>query len=273
MFRHPAPKAPRGRRGLTLVELLAVSAIMLMMAGTLGSLALSVQNTNRYQFSRGLALQHGQVTLVRLQRQMQQATANNYFPGFVEFTATVGAYSFPDTLVVWRPAAAPADPDGLPRVNELVVYCPNPSAPNELWEITKPSDNRITPALSNTAAWRLELDSFRTSNSARRIVLTDLLRVASMRDGVGKTLATRAALRFEPVRRPSAIQWASFLSGVSTWESLPWVQGIHGRNSGLCQSWCRIEFQLRPGDQIDNHRDAGIPFFGSAVVYFNLERP
>jgi hypothetical protein len=258
---------------LTLVELLAVSAILLMMAGTLGSLALSVQNTNQYQFTRGLALQHGQVTLVRLQRQLQAATANSSFPGFVEFATVAGTASFPDTLVVWHPTSAPVDPDGLPRIHELVVYSPNPNSPNELWEITKPSDNRVAPALTNTTAWRTELDSFLTSSVAQRVVLTDLLRVATVQDGSGKAVVTRAALRFETVRRPSAAQWASFQSGTSTWDALPWVQGIRGPKTGLSQTLCRIEFQLRPGDPVNNHRDAAIPFFGSAAVYFNLERP
>lgn len=272
MFQLPR-NSPRRRRGMTLVELLAVSAILLMMAGTLGSLALSVQTVNEHQFSRGLALQHGQVTLVRLQRQLQQATANTSFPGFVEFSTSVGAYSFPDTLVVWHPAGAASDPDGMPRINELVVYCPNPAAPHELWEITKPADTRIAPALSNATAWRQELDSFRTSNAAERIVLTNLLRVAALRDGSSQAVASRAALRFETVRRPSTNQWTSFVNGASSWESLPWVQGIYGPNTGLCQTRCRIEFQLRPGDDGNDHQDAAVPFFGSAAVYFNVARP
>ena len=273
MLRCPAPNIPRPQRGMTLVELLAVSAILLMMAGTLGSLALSVQNTNQYQFSRGMALQHGQVTLVRLQRQIQQATANNSFPGFAVFSERVGADFFPDTLVVWHPKTAPADPDGMPRINELVVYRPNPTALNELLEITKPLDGRVAPSLSDATAWQQELDSFRTSTDAQRIVLSDLLRVATVRNGGGSILATRAALRFEAVRRPSTTQWGNFLGGTTAWDDLPWVQGIHSRNVGLCQSHCRIELQLRPGDTIENHRDAAIPFFGSAAVYFNLTRP
>jgi hypothetical protein len=256
---------------LTLVELLAVSAIILMMAGTLGSFALSVQNTNQHQFRQGLALQHGQITLVRLQRQLHQATANSSFPGFVAFPELVGSHTFPDTLVVWRPDGPPVDPEGLPRINELVVYCPNPSAANELWEITKPADVRAAPPLSDAEAWRHELASFRTGNQAQRIVLTDLLRVARLHDGTG-TPALRAVLRFESVRRPSATQWADYVRGTSTWESLSWVQGIHGPTTGLSQTQCRIEFQLRPADQVDDQRDVAIPFFGSAVVYFNLKR-
>jgi prepilin-type N-terminal cleavage/methylation domain-containing protein len=269
----PVRDRPRRRRGLTLVELLAVSAILLMMAGTLGSLALSVQNTNRHQFSRGLTLQHGQVLLVRLQRQMQLATANASFPGFASFSTSVGGNSYPDTLVVWRPATAAVDPNGLPRIHELVVYSPNPAAPDELWEITIPSDTRTAPPLTNQAAWLVELDRFRTGANAQRNVLTDLLRIAAPRDHAGKSIGTRAALRFEIQRRPSASQWSSFTSGSTTWDALPWVQGIYGPQVGLAQNWCRFEFQLRPGDEVTHHRDAAIPFFGSAAVYFPLQKP
>jgi hypothetical protein len=254
------------------VELLAVSAILLMMAGTLGSLAMSVQNTSQYQFSRGVALQHGQVTLVRLRRTIEAATANNSFPGFAVFAERVGADTFPETLVVWRPAAAAVDPNGMPRINELIVYTPNPSALNELLEITKPLDLRVAPSLADANAWQQELNSFRTSSDAQRVVVTDLLRVAAVRNGAGPVTA-RAALRFEAVRRPSATQWGAFLGGTVAWESLPWVQGIYSQNVGLCQSRCRIELQLRPGDTTDNHRDLAIPFFGSAAVYFSLTKP
>lgn len=271
MLRHPVHNVSRRQRGMTLVELLAVSAILLMMAGTLGSLALSVQNTSQYQFGRGLALQHGQVTLVRLQRQIQLATANENFPGFAVFSERVGADLYPDTLVVWCPATTPVDPSGLPRINELVVYCPNPAAPTELLEITKPLDARVAPNLSNTTAWQQELDSFRKSPDAKRVALTNLVRVATASGG--STPELRAAVRFESVRRPSASQWADFIAGTTAWDDLPWVQGIRGRSTGLCQSRCRIEIQLRPGETTENHRDSAIPFFGSAAVYFQLKKP
>jgi hypothetical protein len=156
-------------------------------------------------------------------------------------------------------------------MNELVVYTPNPSAVNELWEITAPLDVRIAPPLSDTNGWRQELNNLRTSPSAQRIVLTDLLRVGAHTDGSNTT--RRAALRFETVRRPSAAQWQSFLDGNLAWDALPWVQGVYGRNVGLAQSRCRMEIQLRPGESTDNHRDSAIPFFGSGAVYFNLTRP
>jgi hypothetical protein len=260
---------------MTLVELLAVSAILLMMAGTLGSLSMAVQNTSQFQFRRGLALQHAQVLLVRLQRQIQEATASQSFPGFAVFPTRVGTHDFPDTIVVWHPAAGSTavDPDGMPRMNELVVYCPNPAAPQELFEITNPSDTRVAPDVADAAAWRSELDNLLVSNSARRIVLTDLLRVASVRNGAMAELGRRGVVRFERARRPSEAEWQQFIGGTRAWNDISWVQGIYSSSVGLCQSHCRIELQLRPGDTEDNDRDLAIPFFGSAAVYFQLRHP
>lgn len=273
MFRHSDRSRLFSRSGMTLVELLAASTITVLMVGTLGSLSLAVHNTNQYQFSQGQSLQHGQVVILRLQRQIQQSTANQLFPGFAVFSETVASNSFPNTLVVWRPVGAPANPTGMPLINELVVYCPNPNADNELWEITKPLDTRTAPNLSNLTAWQQELADFRTNISADRIVLTDLLRVGTLRDAGGNKIAKRAVLRFDAVQRPSAAQWQDFLANRTTWGELPWVQGIHGRVTGLAQSRCRIEFHLRPGDSQDDRRDVAIPFFGSAAAYFDLDHP
>ena len=273
MFR-PSDQARFLRRtGMTLVELLAASAITVLMVGTLGALSLAVQNTNQYQFSRSLSLQHAQVVILRLQRQLQRATANDQFPGFAVFAETVGSESFPNTLVVWTPAGNPANPTGMPLISELYVYCPNPGAQNELWEITKPLDTRTAPSLSNLTAWQQELADFRTSNQAERVVVTDLLRIGTLRNAGGSAVATRTALRFETAQRPSAAQWQQFLANGITWDDLPWVQGIHGRTMGLAQSRCHFEFQLSPGDVQDNRRDVAIPFFSSAATYFELKHP
>ena len=33
-------------------------------------------------------------------------------------------------LVIWHPDVSAADPDGVPQVQELIIYCPNPNSPN-----------------------------------------------------------------------------------------------------------------------------------------------
>jgi type II secretory pathway pseudopilin PulG len=252
---------------LTLVELLTVSAIMVMLAGTLATLAMAVQTSNAQQQGTGLALQHGRVAIERIQRALHEATANEQFPGFVVFAESTGGWAFPDTLVVWKPDGTAIDPDGLPRMNELVVFCTDVSEPNQLLEIRVPTDTRTAPQLSNTVAWAMELVALKGQPEASRAKLTNLLRVAAATD-----LGARGCVRFEADLRPSAAEWAEYESGARDWEDISWAQGIHGATTGLRQSWCRIELQLRPADVATNDVRVSIPFFGSGAVYYELHR-
>jgi hypothetical protein len=160
-------------------------------------------------------------------------------------------------------------------MNELVVFCPNPDSPNELWEIRSPDDARVAPAAANASSWAAELNDLKHSDRVQRVVLTNLLRVAQLGgvagpDGGG---GGRGVLRFESTLRPSETEWAQFLGGSRSWGDLSWVQGIHGTQSGLRQTWCRFEFQLRPADTGDDKREAAIPFFGSAAVMYEMRKP
>lgn len=256
---------------MTLVELLAVSAILLMMAGMLGSLSLAVQTTHDSQYQRGLTLQHGQVVLDRLRQRLDRAVGNENFPGAAVFAQTIGSVTYPDTLVVWCPATTPAAPTGLPRISELVVFCPNPNDPSELWEIRNPADTRTVPAVTNASAWQTELASLRSSSSVERVVLTDLLRTATP-TGESGTSSRLAALRFEVVRRPSATEWAAYRANTLAWTSVSFAQGIRGPTFGLSQTVVRWELQLRPGDSADLSREASTPFFGASSLFFPLTR-
>ena len=73
---------------------------------------------------------------------VSQATASEQFPGFLVVASTQGTSRYPDALVVWRPAVAPANPTGLPRFNELIVYCPGAATPSAFLEITNSADTR-----------------------------------------------------------------------------------------------------------------------------------
>ncbi len=42
--------------------------------------------------------------------------------------------------------------------------------------------------------------------------------------------------------------------------------------TGLRQSWCRIELQLRPSHVDDHTADPAIPFFGSGAVYYEMHK-
>lgn len=258
------PKRP----ALTLIELLIATSIMAIMAGVLGGLALSVQMQSRHSQGYGEAVQHARVVLDRMQRTMNEATTSSSFPGFFVVSDTFGGYLLPDTIVVWKPAGAPADPAGLPRWNEVVVFCADPAAPNRLLEITTPSDARTVPPLDSLATWRTELSALKNSASAEKVELTTLLRSANLQTAGAPRLAP--ALRFDQIIRPDDGQWEEYQNGDRTWENIDWVQSIHGTKTGLRQNWCRIEIQLQPQadpDLDENLAQTSLTFFGSAAVY------
>lgn len=258
---------------MTLLELLIALSIMVMVVGTLGALARGVQQSFEYTEGHGEATQHSRVVLERIARTVSEATANEQFPGVIVLAATELSWRFPDTLVVWHPTGEPADPQGLPRYNELVIYCPHGSMPNQLVEITAPSDTRTVPPVENTAQWRTEIEAIKKNSSSSSIMLTELMRTCSVSEDSDSEW--RGAVRFETRLRPSANQWDAYLGGSLDWDELPWVQGIYGSRTGMRQVWVRTELQLMPGANATATSRAAqraVPFLGSAALYYELHR-
>lgn len=265
----------RPSRGLTLVELLIAIAIMSTLALALGSLAHGVQVASEYTEGYGTATQHARVVTERINRAVQQAYPSEDYPGVIVVPETIGSWRFPDTLVVWNPAnGAPASSAGPPRVSELKIFCPNPSMPNELLEITAATDTRSLPAATNTAAIKTMIDGLKTSASSKKIVLTDLLRTAPISGNTGPS-PDRAGVRFELELRPTASEWASYKAGTTTWANLSWPQNMSGASSALRHVWVRYELQLVPGVAWIAGDAAGAkatPFLGSATLRYELKK-
>ena len=267
------PRRPAGRArrpGVTLLELLIALTIAVMVVGALGAITRTVQLGFEYNQGYGAATQHARVLLDRITRTAREATANEQFPGFVVLAEHVGPWRFPDTLVVWHPEGDPASPDGPPRLDELVIYCPHPDAPGTLVEITT-SD---TTALSQDEAVRkAQIDAIKGSNSSQVTVLTSLLRTGAVDNAA--EVQVRGAVRFETLLRPSDAQLETEAEDPEVdWEDLPWVQGIYGSHTGLRQAWVRIELPLMTGDPPapgTADRRQAIPFFGSAALYYTIE--
>ena len=263
----------RSRRGLTFVELVVAMTLMVMLVGMLETLAQGVHDAFEYNEGHGMATQHGRVVLDRITRTVGQAIANEQFPGFIVLTERVGSLQFPDTLVVWHPTGNPVDASGLPRYNELVIYCPSASNPNQLLEITVPGDTRVVPAVSNQTSWATEMAAIKKSKSATTVVLTDLVRSCPVADSTDA--ARRGAVRFQVRLRPSDAEWTQYKAGTLSWMSLQWVQDLRGSQTGLRQSWLRMEVQLMPGPGILGENTAiqqPIPFFGSAALYYEMHK-
>ncbi len=258
------------RCGFSMLELLVAITIMVMVMGSLGAMAKAVNEGALYGETYGTATQHARVSMERISASVRGATTSDDFPGLLVVEETVGGWGFPDTLVVWHPDGVAADPDGLPRVNELRVYCPNPEAPNELLEVTIPSDTRTVPSPSDKTAWRATIATLKSSASGVPTVLTNMLRTA--RVNAAET-SGRGAVRFTARYRPDEEEMADFAAGSSDWDELAWPQGIYTDNVGLRQVWLRMELQLVPGSTSVGARssdETAIPFLGSASCFFEV---
>jgi hypothetical protein len=252
--------------------MLLVSIILAMVAAGLAALATAVQVSSEHHRSLGRALQHGRVAIERIQRTLNEATANEFFPGFFVVRNGSDRGEFPDAFVVWHPEGPPSNPAGMPLMRELVVYTPGVTQPNELLELTTPSDDRQAPPTSDLASWKREVDGMTASRTTRRVVLTNLLRVAVPAGASIADRRPRGAVRFSVRLRPAETEWTEFLAGQRSWEAISWAQGLTGPNRGLRQAWCRMELHLRAGPPDGDTNASVVPVFGSGAVYFPLLR-
>lgn len=260
----------RPRRGLTLVELMVASLVMALIAATVSVLASSAQLANDQTGGDGLASQHARVVINRIEQTMLAATATEEFPGFASFHEAIAEWQLPHWLVVWSPDPALPDTDGVPQFSEIVVYTPDPSAPHRLLEVTNRTDEREVPPFTDSILWRTEIENMIKAGSS--VVLTDLVRTAS--DGT----LTRGLVRFITRVHPTTSEWQTYISAPTdaNWSSMSWPQDLYSVNGGIRQSWCRIELQLMPGPGSPDEDPTGqtaIPFFGSAALYYQVERP
>ena len=118
------------------------------------------------------------------------------------------------------------------------------------------------------------VDSLKTSTTASKVVLTELVRVALLTSGTTSgSVEQHAAVRFVVTLTPSASDWANYSAGKVTWNNLPWPVGIYGSSKGMRQVWLRSEIQLVPGVNWVIGDPAGaraIPFLGSAVFCYGI---
>ncbi|MCG8583453.1 MAG: hypothetical protein MI757_01920, partial [Pirellulales bacterium] len=133
-----------------------------------------------------------------------------------------------------------------------------------------PNDTTVVP--SDTASLANEIDLIKADSDATRVVLTDLVHVGEVTEvAVNASGRNRAAVRFEVEYRPSESEWASYKAGSITRSALEWPQSVSGNNAGMRQVWLRTEIQLDTQvGQTDEVFTA--PYFGSAAVYYRLEK-
>lgn len=262
------------RAGLTLAEMLIAIAVMGMVAAGMASLALTVGTAGDVSHSQWLVTQHARVAIEHIERTLSKAYANQQFPGCITVSQASGTWTFPDTLVVWKPEGQPAAPGGLPRFDEVVIFTPDLEDPTRLLELRLPSDTRTVPAVDDTSTWQIEIEDAKSDLNGLDVVqLTDMLRSVTLPESPGSSPI--GAVRFEVLVRPSVDEWDDYEAGSTAWDDLPWAQDIHGSSTGLRQTWCRFELQLQDADASESggaSPDTVYPFFGSAAIFYDLNK-
>ena len=272
MFHRHHKTDTQKRHALTLAEMLVAMAVLGIMVAGLGTMVTTVHESNDFVRREGNALQHARIAIERIERTCRSASATADYPGFWVVSTTIGSYSFPDALVVWRPESGePANADGPPLLSELVVYTFDADAPETLVEITAPSAVGNAPAISDTSSWLTLIDTAKASDAVEKIELTNLLRVANA--GVGDA-DWRGVVRFDIRYHPTTDQWTSYQTGALAWDELTWPLDRYGSDYGVRQSWCAMELQLVPDGETRRGAESeenAIAFFGSATLNYTLE--
>ena len=270
--RHPSMQP---RRALSLVEMLIATTVMAVIAVSLASVSMSVEMGAAHADEKGDVTQRGRVALSRVNNAMDNAHGTDQFPGYVVFPIVINGQVYPDCVVIWSPDGAPADPVGLPLYSELVMFFPHATSPNQLLEVSFPGTDYTVPDLSQTALWEWLIAYFRTSSFGDRVVLTDRLRTATVKNQGTGANATLGCIRFEVMYRPTDTQWNAYLASSQTdadWAALPWPQSIFSNSTGIRQAWCRTEMQLNMTSSNSN-TEVVVPFFGSAALHYQVPRP
>jgi len=255
------------RRGLSLPELLASMTILILIAGSLGTVATAVRSSNSYCSGQTHAAQHARAATSRIERNLATCIANEQFPGCRMFSTTISGSAFPDALVVWKPTGTAISPAELPRVNELLLYTYNPSAPNELIEIRDATNTATAPSASSTSAWNTLVSQLKASNTATRTVITSRLHTAI--PSVGQS--ARGAIRFNILAGPTDAELASYRAGTLAWDALDWPQDRYGSTFGYRGVACQIELQIDASDGVTTTGQV-LPFFGSGSFSYQVSR-
>jgi hypothetical protein len=262
----------RPRRGLTLAELLVAGTLLVFIGGTCATLAFAVYSSYEVCRNQATAAQHARVAMDRIEKAVAEATASESFPGCLVVSYSANGESFPDSLAVWRPTGAAADPAGLPRVSELVVFSCDPSAPNRLLEMTWPTNTTVAPSPSNALLWQMLIESFHTSTQSIKNQLTDRLRTGTVETTQlleGLLSTRRGMIRFQRIMAPSESQWSQYRGGQRAWQNIDWPLDLYSTQTGLRTVSLQVELQIVSGPE---SQPDPLPFFGSANLSYTLRK-
>ncbi|MEA1950891.1 MAG: prepilin-type N-terminal cleavage/methylation domain-containing protein, partial [Planctomycetota bacterium] len=82
-------------RGMTLVELLLASSIMVLAVAAIASLGNATQTGANYSNGHNEIVEQARMIAARIKRTVEGATTSDEFPGFIVIGATVDGHRFP----------------------------------------------------------------------------------------------------------------------------------------------------------------------------------
>ncbi|MBA3312262.1 MAG: type II secretion system GspH family protein [Planctomycetota bacterium] len=249
---------------MTLIELMIAASVMSLVAVVLGGLVHAVDTARTHVEGMQEASAQGRFAVDRIRAAVERSGTYRIGTGAtVAGVAVVWNADQPEILVVWtggrEDSRAHQSPlNRLPRANELIIYAPDPNAPQRLVEIVVPSATGSIDFDDSGFATRIR-QIINSSTSDERVPLCDRVRIAT------KDSTTVAALRFEIEATPAKELIASTATGTHAWRDLAWHGGVSTNSSGLRRILIRVEIQvLTQGTPGDTTSDVSLPVFGAA---------
>jgi len=265
------------RRGFTLLEMIVALGIAAMLVVSLSGLLLAVQSAWTVSKSYHDVSIQGRAALERIRWMVSQAGTYRIGNepvrlGLVVISRTVDGVTLPETLVVWSGGRSAGIQEkrqpavSLPKINELVIYTPDPGGSNRLVEIQMASNSSTLDFTSSTLGTTIQ-NLISASSAGDRVLLTDKLRTSRVNSG-GSLLGN---LRFELLQSPSDEQITTTTIGSDAWYALPWCQGMGFSRGGSRQASVRIELQLETVNGsvvVGGSSPTALPVIGSASVRY-----
>lgn len=270
-------RTSRTANGLSLIELILALGITAMVTVALCGLTSAVQSAWTISRNYHEVCLQGRAVLDRIRWMVGQAGTYRIDGGRVRLGVEVIARTtdgvvLPEILVVWSGGRSGGIQEKrqptlvLPRINELVIYVPDPGAANRLVEIQFPS-NTSTIDFASSGFQTQILSLIAGSTADQRLMLADRLRVCRL----SESGASIGCLRFELLQKPTEAQVTNTVVGSDQWHALPWSQGMGFSRGGMRQATVRIELQLETvngASLVGVSSPTAIPIPGSASVRY-----
>ena len=263
-------------RGFTLGEIIIAMTVTSIVSMVVSGLVVAVHKA--WEHNKGLedVGNQARATIDRMQYMIAHAGVYKVAGqpttlGLAVVSRRWAILDFPDVLVVWSGGRFGGMSDAgilqrLPRMDELVIYAPDPGDPSRLLEITLPEDSRVIDFRDPN--FGRSIQSAIQSPDAESALLCDRVRRTRLPRLAGASQRFELAnVRYELVLTPSDGELTGTSPGTKAWSELPWSQGIVSSDSGLRQATVRMELQVEPQEGQSSwipSKSVAIPFFTSA---------